>query len=146
VNIRRATPEDTPEILGMLHNFYLVSGIPDAIKFDPDYLGRLIAAMCEPPNILLVAGDPLFGTIGGLMANHPLYPQTKIATELWWWVEPSHRRRHAGTLLRKGYEVEAKAHGGHLSNLSLLRSSPNLVKELTFDGYYPAEQSFLKEL
>lgn len=87
------------------------------------------------------------GILAGLCTSPFLFSDTKVASELVWYVEPEYRGTE-GKHLHQAFEYWAKRVGCTLINMVLLEdeNSERMNKIYKRKGYSPVERSYIKEL
>lgn len=146
-NIRLATAADVPSILKMGREFaeeFL------SVPFTADSARKTVLALMGGSGCVIVAdnGCRPVGMIGLIV--YPLYMSSgcKVASELFWWVEPDYRKGPAGIDLLEAAEAWALENGCNKINMIALEAShPEVVGRLyKRRGYIPVEHSYSKEL
>ena len=90
----------------------------------------------------------MVGSIGALAAPLLGNVSYKVASELFWWIEPEYRGAALGEALLMGIEAAAKAAGVTFFNMIALNAvDPERVAAIYLKrGYKLAEWSFMKDL
>lgn len=118
------------------------------IEYRPDAVCRTLESMAEQKLLLVIDAGGIAGFIGGLKS--PLYanPEFTVAAELFFWVEPEHRRGGAARLLRRSFEDAARRVGCNFAAMSALEAiEPERVEKLYLaDGYRRTERTYIKRL
>lgn len=108
---RHLTREELP--LCIPHGFAFHQEFKLPGKFIPEVFLRnwnLFYERGDGTIIGLWDGEQLIGGVGGFM-YHDLFDDRRVATEIFWFVDPSHRQRTGGFHLLKQYEVWAFTQG-----------------------------------
>lgn len=109
--IRRATDADVPRLVEMGRAFLAGTRYAGAIRENPAQMAETAAGLiASEAGELLVAerGGQVVGMIGLLLYTHPLSGD-RVASELFWWVDPDHRGQ--GIALLRAGERWARACG-----------------------------------
>lgn len=138
------TTEDMTKLFFAMHNEskgrYLV--------FDEEHMRKLADSFSQNIRthiiLLLVYKDTPVGFLAAQAAEHPLYPSSKFAFEISFYVEPDHRKKHSWALV-EAYEEWAKACGCKMATLSH-PGIPALEKHYLSKDYQPVEYIHYKEL
>lgn len=149
--IRHAKPEDLNALLDMGREFFDHSANSEFTTFDENSLtATLIALMSGVAggSILVAETD---GAVVGMAACvvFPFYANhsTLIGQEMFWWVDPQHRKGIGGSLLDE-LEEEARRKGAKIfigANLSGERSAA-FERLYRRRGYTPAENTHIRIL
>jgi L-amino acid N-acyltransferase YncA len=151
VEIRHAQPDDLSALLGMGRDFFDHSANSAFTTFDENSLTATLIALMSGVSggSLLVAETD--GEVVGMAACvvFPFYANhsTLISQELFWWVQPEHRKGIGGSILDE-LEAEAKRKGAKIfigANLSGERSAA-FERLYRRRGYTPAENTHLRIL
>ena len=141
--IRQANPDDYDALSAMGERFFAYSAFANAIPFDREAVRDVLARLGEGDSLLpeatatvLVAEDKgeIVGGIVGVLTAAWFNPQSRIATELAWWVTEAHRGGTAGIKLYRAFEKWAEAH----------KADAIVMSDLVIDGETPAAQLFEK--
>ena len=143
---RKAEIADLPEILVMVHSFYIESEQEKIIgAFDAESMAALIYRMTagEDGVILLCIQDGEYlGMLAGQIAPNYIKPSVITAIELVWWVHPDKRGTSLSIKLIKKFEAWAKEKGAtHISVCSLQSSEPEKVDKLYTKLNYAHQES-----
>lgn len=148
--IRPATHEDIAVIAELGQCFFNESGWSDVAEWDDASIRQTLAHLIENEGgILLVAEHDgrIVGMTGGMV--HPLYFNHAHLTgqELFWWVEPEHRKGVGAALLDR-LEDEARARGAvSWAMIALDKVRPEAVGAVyRRRGYRASEHSYIKRL
>jgi RimJ/RimL family protein N-acetyltransferase len=93
--IREMTIEDVPRIAEMAKSFHEYAIADKGLGFSPSDFTRYSVFLMKSPaaNILIADVDGVaVGTIAGIITPWFMNFSQLILTELWWWVDPEHRK------------------------------------------------------
>lgn len=149
-SVRHATADDIPRIIEMGAPFWAQTQYSET-PYDPDSMDHFCRVMMNS-GLLLVAQDcsdgKIIGAVGGVVG--PLYANMdfKVGSELFWWVEPEHRKGGAGTLLLLEIERAAREAGVTYWAMMALESVGIERAEAIYlaNGYQRAERTYVKRL
>lgn len=142
--VRPARPDERFEILALCRDFHAASGIP--FDFNPAHASRAAQEHIEDPRKLCLAlevGGALRGVLAASTSISPLAP-VRIAHELVFWVDPSHRGRSSRRMIDV-YAEWARAEGCAAVGLSGLNDR-RVSRFFGAAGFALSENSFLKIL
>jgi GNAT superfamily N-acetyltransferase len=149
--IRLATEPDGPSLLRLGRAFFVQSGLSDVATWDDESFGRSVRALVvnKEPGFLLVAEHD--GQIVG-MAAAVVFPayfnlNTRVAQEIFWFVDESHRFG-AGAALIEELEKVAQERGATVfmsAAIAGLRDAA-IARLYARRGYRPVENTFVKAL
>lgn len=149
--IRDTTTEDNDELLRMCKSFFSRTGYARLVDFDKDSMIKTLEHLRNDDNgVLLIAtdGDKTIGMIGALL--YPFYFNHSHTTgqEMFWWVDPEHRKSGAGIELLKAVEAEARQRGAQsFSMIALDSMTPEQVGNIYMkQGYQKSEHSYIRSL
>lgn len=112
VNLREATVDDLDACVQLGRDFRNSTGYQAALADSPErYRAIGDYLIHNPDGILLVRevdGHPV-GMLGAMVVDHVLSGE-RVAAELFWFVDPTHRGSH-GVRLFKAFEQWARDHG-----------------------------------
>lgn len=146
--IRPATERDIPALLDMGRRFFDEAMWCDVTEYDPGSMDRTLCHLIDSASgILLVVetNGAVVGMAGVLLYPHYFNTDSLTGQEIFWWVEPSHRKGSGGALL-DAMESAAKAAGAlsfSMVSVACLRSDA-LDRVYRRRGYRPAERSYIK--
>lgn len=142
--VRRANLEDTSEVLALTDRFVRRSPFARFVCFDPEVARDALLMMLDRGAVFVtVVDDRIVGAIAGVCA--PLWFSRDIAaTELGWWVEPTHRG--LGNALRREFEHWAKAQGASVVNMSDVVLDDTTPAGALYEaaGYEMVERAWMK--
>lgn len=144
MQVRKALPQDKSRVLMMARSFQVASGLP--IPFNAAYASMLFDTLISNPAMLCLVLDDNgpYGVLAAQSGTLPLSP-VKAASELIWWIEPSHRGSAAKTMLDK-YEEWATEQGCQFVNMVGLGADPVTTRMYERRGYSATERHFMKPL
>lgn len=138
------------DVLNIIEKTAIAS--PHDIRFNRDYWRAWLHEIIKQPDlytvILGVEDGKMVGIIvGQLYFSHPLVQFSKIATELFWYVEPDYRGKNSFGLMDK-YEEWAREVGATHITMSLLNNEykEKLDRIYQAKGYKPLETQYMKVL
>ncbi len=101
VIVRRATPGDIDYIVSQFPAFSRHYGTKKALFGDEQYARSGMASVINDHLVFVAESEKqgLMGFIAGLVSAHIYNPDIRVLTELFWWVEPRHRKTRAAVLL-----------------------------------------------
>lgn len=146
--IRLADERDIPALVRMGHYFFDEAGWGDVTEYDPASMERTIRHLIDSETgILLVveAGGVLTGMAGALLYPHYFNTTSLTGQEIFWWVDPAHRKG-GGAALLDALEAAAEAAGAvsfSMVSVASLRSDA-LDRVYRRRGYRPAERTYIK--
>jgi GNAT superfamily N-acetyltransferase len=146
--IRPADERDIPALLRMGHYFFDEAGWGDVTEYDPGSMDRTLRHLIDSAGgILLVAesGGVVVGMAGALLYPHYFNTGSLTGQEIFWWVDPAHRKGVGGALL-EALEDAAKDAGAvsfTMVSVASLRSDA-LDRVYRRRGYRPAERTYIK--
>lgn len=146
--IRRAVPDDMPQLLEMGRAFNIEAGYAEQIPFDAESFGKTLKAL-GTAGLLLVA-DKGQGAIG--MAAADVAPaicnhKVLLGKEAFWYIVPEHRKGLGSQILR-ALEAAVKEYGGHFFDVvaETGKRSEALARLYRAGGFSPAENVHRKAL
>jgi GNAT superfamily N-acetyltransferase len=142
--VRQATDEDYKQLDSLCEKFFSEGGLKGVPQNFSAGLRKHVdagVALC----LVLVKQDVVVGTIGA-MISEDFITNDLICTEMFWYVEPDHRRQ--GIKLHKALEKEAKKYGCeriYMVHLAKLKAD-KLERYYRKCGYEPLEVFYSKDL
>ena len=145
VTLREAALEDLPAVVAMGQQFLQSTSYRDLISENPVQMTAMATLLIDSSTgLLLVAeqADELLGMIGMLVMDHPLSGE-RIASELFWWVDPVHRGS-LGMRLLKQAEDWARAQGV----VTIMLAAPDAAVGRIYErlGYRQVELAYARNL
>lgn len=141
--IRLATVSDVDGIVAMGRHF-IAQVYPADVAYNPEQIAALATHLIESPD-----GDIYLADIGGQTVGmialtayaHPMSGE-RIATEVCWWVEPSHRG--IGLRLYRAGEAWSRAHGAAV--FQMIAPSPEVARFYERVGFKAIETTYQKRM
>lgn len=147
-NLHLATQYDIPDVLNLINKFQEESSY-NTLPFSRDIAFENLIKIIESPDGLVLLLKKDGKTIGMLiaMAVTMMFSDTKISSELAWYIEPEHRSSKDGFILLEAYEYWSKKVGCKLCQMVCLESlAPEKLSKLyERKGYKRFEMAFVKE-
>lgn len=146
MQIRNATPADTPSILAMGRKFYDTTHYALFADYDDATVEVLIDLMRDAGVLLLAERDGAVVGMAGLVITPFLFNATKNAAyEVMWWVDPADQGQGAGRALLAAIEPACHARGVAAIQMVHLANSPAHAGPLyERSGYFLSETSYTK--
>lgn len=145
--IRFATHDDMARCVEMGRAFAKESGIEEIGFDEASAIHTLTLLIDSADGCLLVAEDNgLYGMAAALSYPHYMSHSTKVAQELFWWVEPAKRGGIVGVRLLRALEAWAKEAGCKTLTMICLPLDNPAERIYTKTGYRPLERGFIKEM
>lgn len=147
--IRVASTNDIPRLIEMGRRFFLEASVLEPVMFDDDSFSRTLNKLItdEGGSVFVAEEDTIIGFIGGMV--YPMFFNAAHLTgqEMFWWVEPDHRKG-AGGKLRGALEEWARVKGAKSFTMVALESNrPEAVAAIYKRvGYMPTEHHFMRQL
>lgn len=144
--IREATIDDMDFLLMAGQSFFDSVGFPKELTFDKDVLKGVLTNLIDNENAVIYVDGKCRGAIGGII--YPYYfTGQKAGNEMFWWVDPDHRKGLGKKLLDK-LEAWAKEKGAlSFTMISLESSEPEKMhKVYKARGYTPVEHHYTRIL
>ena len=137
--IREAVRDDIPHIVVMGLHFLRASEYTGKIRENPNAMFDLALKLIESDGaIIYLAGDNRpTGMIGLHIYEHPMSGE-RLASELFWWVEPDHRG--SGMDLLKAAERWAREYG--CSGIQMISPNERVSRLYRARGYEKTEEHY----
>jgi hypothetical protein len=146
VNVRKATHDDLPWIVGQLKDFSQFFGSKINLFPNEEIATQKMSELVQNHFVMVAESERgMMGFICGIIGPHFFNPFIQTLTELFWWVKEEFRLSRAALLLFNAFDSFAEASGVHWVNFSLETASPVKDSFLLKRGYVQQERSFLKE-
>jgi hypothetical protein len=147
--IREARPDDMGRILELGERFFVESGWHHVAPWDAMSFVETVERL-DSDGVLLVSDDE--GRVTG-MAGAPIYPayfnrNVRLSQEMFWYVDPAHRRGRDGIRLFEGMEAGVAAKGARTFTMGALAGHKAMQRARFYQrhDYKPIELSFIKRL
>lgn len=143
-----ATVEDYPVVAEMARDFYSRTTQAQSIPYDEETAYQLFLDLVANGFVVLAWQDeePI-GMLGCMMTPAMLNKNFKVATEIFWWVDPLVRGGKAAIQMLAAAEYLAKVEGAKIITMGTLDTSPQgLGKFYERRGYARQEESYVKVL
>ena len=145
--IRKATKEDKPKILGLLHDFYRSTDYY-FLGWNPESTSTLVDSLIDNEQATLIVNDEVTGCIGGYVVPFWMNNNKKVCQELFWYVDKSTRGSKVALSLFNCFENWAKDQGASFVAMS---STTNLDPSgvgafYQRKGYRASDISYIKEV
>jgi GNAT superfamily N-acetyltransferase len=144
--VRRATDADYEQLDALAKKFFVEGQMKGEIGEDTFSTGlRKYVDMDVATCFTLVDGSVVKGMIGG-MVTIDFVTQDLVCTEMFWYVDPDHRRQ--GIKLHRALEIEAKNRGcARIYMVHLAKLNANKMEKYYLRcGYEPQEVFYTKPL
>ena len=148
--VRQAHDLDVPALVDMGMQF--ANHYPVASEVDPYALDATIRQLIanDDAAVLVVShqGSDPYAVLVGMEIGLWFAPDTRVASELAWWVDPSHRGGSAGVRLIRAFERWAKARGIEHVCMSDIQTndSASAGPLIERQGYQLQERSYIKRV
>lgn len=145
--VRRATTADIDWLLGELNEFADFLDTSKKLYADDEAYGRnLLTNFIEKHFVLVAERDGArVGFIAGYVMPHMFNPKLRVLAEIWWWVNPAHRKTRAALMLLNEYTKWGKENCD-LVTMAVETITPVNERCLTKRGYRLHERSYLLEI
>lgn len=148
IEIRPATAEDVPRLAEMGRDFFAFSAFGEFADYDQSSASRSIQALRASGCVFVaVDGREIVGALIGTIAPLWFDDGARIASELAWWVNESHRHTAAGLRLYRAFEDWAGDQQASAIVMSdLVVRGGDMPAARTFErlGYTTIERSHIK--
>jgi GNAT superfamily N-acetyltransferase len=122
MNVRPATLADLPRILEMVRAFFDASPFGKTAEFDTESASAMIWQLIDgnDSEVMLAVDDEahVVGMAGMGLAPLWFAPKTRMASEVFWYVDPKSRSKGAGLALLEAMVSWARERGAHLVTLA----------------------------
>lgn len=144
--IRQATTDDIEACLVMCRRFYDESGVVE-VGYSEDQMRETLAKLIGNPDAcLLLTGKNHLTGMAAAIAYPAYFNGTKVAQELFWWVDPAVRGGMAGIKLLRAIEAWCKTVGAEALTMVCLPIDSPAESVYQRSGYRPSERSYMKRL
>lgn len=142
--IRPAVDRDIPCLVEMGLRFLSETEYGTLLQANPEAIANLMSRLIDHDDgaVFVLSDDAsLIGMIGMHVFTHP-FSNERIASELFWWVNPEARRR--GMLLFSRAEQWARVQ--HAVRIQMIAPNDRVATVYRAHGYAKIEESFQKDL
>ncbi len=144
--IREATLRDLPALLELFEAFRQTPAYARYVAHAPEVATAFLRGLVASPDATIFVRQwdgVIVGMLGVLAYAHPMSGE-RMASELFWWLDPDYRGA-GGWMLRRA-EKWARAQGA--TRLQMVSPVENVRVQETYDalGYQAFEVSYYKEL
>lgn len=144
--VRSAIPPDEDHLVDMARAFFASSPMYSKVEFEEGAFRNFLWS--SEAQVWVADAGVLVGMAAAVV--FPLYfaPTSRVAQEIFWWVEPDFRGSGAGDALRCVVEKWAKDQGAeHLFMIALENErSPAMERLYRMGGFSPIERTYSKGL
>lgn len=149
--IRFATPEDAPKVAEMVEPFFGMALTEMLGEYDRKAMQNLVAATTlsgDACTIIAEVDGNMVGALCALSYQHPMKPSVRIGQELFWWVDPEHRKGGTGKEMLSAFEDWAKSIGCRSVVMATMHGIDHERNGAFYQrsGYGPFEYTYLKEV
>ena len=147
--IRQATVKDVDTLIVVAKPFLRYSMYAQYTEIDNNELAFSLCNMIDNGVIFVAEYDgQIVGGLVGAINNFWFNRNTKMASELGWWVNEEHRGKTAGIRLLQAFEHWAKEKGADVISLSDLRVNDEYPAGGLYEklGYQVTERAHVKGL
>lgn len=146
IEIRRATTDDIPWLLGELRKFAEFFGTKLSLLGNEPMASEGLSIIIRD-HYFAIAEHSTFGPVGfisGVLSPHMFNPDIIVLSETFWWVSENHRGTRAGFLLFKDF-VKFGEENADWTTCNLESHSPVSDEFMIRNGFKLQERSFLLE-
>lgn len=136
MNVRPATVEDLPRLLGWAGEFLAYHPLTSQFPHDLLAIETMLRRLIEGEDAALLMHER--GAIGGIIAPMWCSPDVRVANELFWWSEGN------GMSLMKAFEAWAGEHGAQVVNMVMIVGKRDVSPIYDRAGYTPVELSYVR--
>lgn len=149
--IRFATPEDAPKVAEMCAKFYGMALSDMLGEYDQQAAQNLVMATSLSGDACTIVAEVDGNMVGALCAlsyQHPIKPSVRVAQELFWYVEPEHRKSGVGKGMLTAAEQWAEGLGCRGMIMVTIHGIDHERNGAFYErsGYRTLEHSYLKGL
>ncbi len=144
--IRQAEAADIPRLVAMFAEFVASSQYAKYVGNDPKHSAAMMERLIGQDDSAVFVVDSEDGVIGmlGVMVFTQPFSGERIASELFWWLDPAHRG-HGVWLLRRA-ENWARQHGAKHMNMMAPSDKPRVAEIYEAIGYDFVERVYSRNL
>lgn len=145
--IRKATKEDKPKILGLLHDFYKSTDYY-FLGWNEASTASIIDSLIDNNHAVLLVNDEVTGCIGGYVVPFWMNTDKKACQEMFWYVDKSIRGSKVAVGLFNEFEGWAKEQDvAFIAMSSTTNLDPSGVGAFyKRKGYKASDISYIKEV
>ncbi len=144
--IRESVAEDLPRIVEMFAQFVSSTQYAKYVGNDPTHAAMMMERLISDEDKALFVVDSEDGVVGmlGVMVFTQPFSGERIASELFWWLDPAHRGN--GVWLLRRSENWARAKGARRMSMMAPIDKPRVGEIYAAVGYTEVERVFQKDL
>lgn len=145
--IREARPDDFTRITEMGEPFWLLTPVAHLIPYEAAAVAYWCHVMHETGILYVVEiGGRVEGAAGAVFMPALGNLAYRVGAELFWWIEPSHRKGGAGKALLAALEAGAKEKGCKVFSMMAIEGIDTDAVQAIYEknGYQPTERAFSK--
>ena len=149
MKLRFAKYKDLSKCVVIGEKFWEHSPYGDTFPYNAGGVLGLLTALVQARVMLIVEHEEQIVAVAAiLVASSPFDPELRIATELFWYVDPEIRGLGVGQLLMDGLEDLARTKGAKICSMGNMSTSDPKAAERLFkkSGYKLTEKTFTKVL
>jgi GNAT superfamily N-acetyltransferase len=149
MKLRFAKHSDLSECVDIGEKFWEHSPYADAFPYNAGAVLGLLTALIQGQFMLVAEHEEQIVAVAAvLVASSPFDPELRVATELFWYVDPETRGLGVGQLLMDGLEDLARTKGAKICSMGSMSTSDPKAAERLFkkSGYKLTEKTFTKVL
>lgn len=139
--IRKADMRDIPRLIEMGLRFIRETGYSKHVEENPEQMRKTLDVLIPKGLVLVADENGVVGMIGFLAYEHPLSGE-KVASELFWWVDPEHRG-HGKELMRAAEEAARHAGARKMQMIAPTEGVEVLYRRM---GYTRLEAAYQRSL
>lgn len=150
MKIRESTEHDIPRLVELGQKFFDMTELDKVTNYDPDSTREIIKALTNGKDsiiFVLDTGSEVVGAVGATIYPFYFNKESKVAQELFWFVEEAHRGSLSSVKLFKKLENWARDNGATTISMVALGCNYDQVSEFYIgQGYYRQETHFMRRL
>lgn len=145
--IRKATLADKPQILTLLHDFFMATDY-SFLGWSEKSISAIIENLVTNDSATLLVNDEVTGCIGGCVVPFWMNSDRKLGQELFWYVDKNTRGSKVAVGLFNAFEAWAKDQGAaFIAMSSTTNLDPTGVGAFyKRKGYHASDISYIKEV
>lgn len=147
---REAALEDAPVVALLGRQFFDAARLPLMLgDYSADAVMSLVERTTQSEDLVTVVaeeGGQIVGFAAGVVYPSIFNPSVLVGQELFWWVEPEHRRGGVGARLMAALESWAKARGAKAFTMLSMHDLDGEAVGALYQraGYRPLERTYWK--